>query len=236
MRNIERYIVLEIMKPLAAVLAILTLLFASFSSARYLAEGITQTLGAAMMLKLVLLKTMIALEVLIPVSFYVSIVIGLGRLHREQEIIALRAVGVSGLHIVKAVVMISAPVAVLVGVLSVSGRPWAYEISYLMDASAEADLNTARFQAGRFYGDEDTGRVIYIQHKDAASGDMAHVFHYLQKDEVSELIVAPPGHQGQGGADNPPPLIFCPLLTCPQYSYSKRTKPPRVRSLTPPRS
>jgi len=197
MRNIERYIVLEIMKPLAAVLGLLVLLFASFSSARYLAEGITQTLGIGMMLQLVLLKTLIALEVLIPVSFYVSIVIGLGRLHRDQEIIALRAAGVGGLHIVKAVLMISVPVAVLVGVLSVSGRPWAYEISYLMDARAEADLNTDRFQAGRFYGNEDSGRVIYIQHKDATSGAMETIFHYLQRDEANELVVAKEGEQLQ---------------------------------------
>ncbi len=195
MRNIERYIVLEIVKPLAAVLGILILLFASFSSARYLAAGITQTLGLVMMLKLVLLKTLIALEVLIPISFYVSIVIGLGRLHRDQEIVALRAAGVNGLCIVRAVLLLAVPVAVLVGALSISGRPWAYELSYLVDARADADLNTDRFQPGRFYGNEENGRVIYIQ--DKTSGTMQQVFHYLQKDAANELIVARQGRQFQ---------------------------------------
>lgn len=204
MRNIERYIVLEIMKPLTAVLGILIVLFASFSSARYLAEGVTQTLGIAMMLKLVLLKTLIALEVLVPIAFYVSIVIGLGRLHRDQEIVAMRAAGVNGLRIVKAVLTISVPVAILVGILSVSGRPWAYEISYIMDARAEADLNTDRFQAGRFYGNEDSGRVVYIQGKDKETGDMKNIFHYLRRDEMNEFIVAKHGEQQEsesGGRD-----------------------------------
>lgn len=195
MRNIERYIVLEIIKPLTAVLGILVVLFASFSSARYLAEGITQSLGIDMMLKLVFLKTLIALEVLVPIAFYVSIVIGLGRLHRDQEIIAMRAAGVNGLRIVKAILIISLPIATLVGFLSVSGRPWAYEISYLMDARAEAELNTDRFQAGRFYGNEDSGRVIYIQHKDVATGHMTNVFHYLRKEDINEFIVAKHGEQ-----------------------------------------
>ena len=76
-------------------------MFACFSSARYLAEAITETLGVALMLKLVFLKTLIALEVLIPIALYVSIIIGLGRMHRDQEIIAMRAAGINGLRIIK---------------------------------------------------------------------------------------------------------------------------------------
>ena len=156
-----------------------------------------------MMLRLVMLKTLIALEVLVPISFYVSIVIGLGRLHRDQEIIAIRAAGVNSIRIVRAVLIISVPVAILVGALSVSGRPWAYEISYIMDAKAEADLNTDRFQSGRFYGNEDNGRVIYIHEKNKETGDMSDVFHYLQKEDVNEFIVARRGEQLQKGDEDP---------------------------------
>ena len=204
MTNIERYIFIEVLKPLAAVLGILVGLFACFSSARYLAEAITETLGVALMLKLVFLKTLIALEVLIPVALYVSILIGLGRLHRDQEIIAMRAAGIGGSRIVRAILWVAIPVGIIVGLLSVIGRPWAYADSYLLDARANAELNTDRFQAGRFYGNEDSGRVIYINQKDENSGRMQDIFHYIDREDAKEIIVSSyatqkPPESGQRG-------------------------------------
>ncbi len=190
MTNIERYIFVEVIKPLAAVLSILVGMFACFSSARYLAEAITETLGVALMLKLVFLKTLIALEVLIPIALYVSIIIGLGRMHRDQEIIAMRAAGINGLRIIKAVLWVAIPVGIAVGLLSVMGRPWAYEDSYILDARANAELNTDRFQAGRFYGNEDSGRVVYIQKKNEAIGNMEDIFHYIDKEGDKEIILS----------------------------------------------
>ncbi len=190
MTKIERYIFVEVLKPLAAVLGILVGLFACFSSARYLAEAITETLGLALMLKLVFLKTVIALEVLIPVALYVSIIIGLGRMHRDQEIIAMRAAGINGTRIIRAILWLAIPVGLIVGLLSVVGRPWAYADSYLLDAKANAELNTDRFQAGRFYGNEDSGRVVYINSKNESSGQMNDVFHYIDRDNAKEIIVS----------------------------------------------
>ncbi len=190
MTNIERYIVAEVLKPLAAVLGILVGLFVCFSSARYLAEAITETLGVTLMMKLVFLKTLIALEVLIPVALYVSIVIALGRMHRDQEIIAMRASGINGIRIIKAILWVALPVGMVVGLLSVMGRPWAYQDSYILDARANAELNTDRFQAGRFYGNEDSARVIYIQHKNENDGNMSNIFHYIDKDGRKEIILS----------------------------------------------
>jgi lipopolysaccharide export system permease protein len=190
MTNIERYIVAEVIKPLAAVLGILVGLFVCFSSARYLAEAITETLGIALMMKLVFLKTLIALEVLIPISLYVSIVIALGRMHRDQEIIAMRAAGINGLRIIRAILWVAVPVGMVVGLLSIMGRPWAYEDSYILDARANAELNTDRFQPGRFYGNEDSARVIYIQQKNESNGLMKNIFHYIDKNGIKEIILS----------------------------------------------
>lgn len=190
MARIERYIVAEILKPLVAVSGILIGLFASFSGARYLAEAVTQTMGADVMLQLILLKTAIALEVLIPIALYVAIVLGLGRLYRDQEITALRASGIGSHRIVNAVLLLAVPVGLVIGVLSMIGRPWAYQLSYVLDAQAHAEFNTDRLQAGRFYGNEDSGRVMYVQEKDGASGRMHDVLLFRRKDTQSEIILA----------------------------------------------
>jgi lipopolysaccharide export system permease protein len=82
------------------------------------------------------------------------------------------------------------PVGIVVGLLSVVGRPWAYEDSYILDARANAGLNTDRFQAGRFYGNEDSGRVIYIQNKNESDDLMSNIFHYVDKNGAKEIILS----------------------------------------------
>jgi lipopolysaccharide export system permease protein len=193
--HLERYVMVEVLKPLGAVLGILTALFACYSGARYLADAVTETLGVVLMLRLIALKTLIALEVLVPVAFYASIIIGLGRLHRDQEIVAMRAAGVSGLRIVRAVFLLAVPVGLAVALLSLYARPWAYHTSYLIDSRATAELNTDRFQAGRFYGNEDSGRVIYIGARESDSGEMKSVFQYIRHGGQSRIIIARRAHK-----------------------------------------
>lgn len=52
-----------------------------------------------------------------------------------------------------------------------------------------------RFQAGRFYGSEKSGRVVYIQTKDSAGKQMKNVFHYVHKKDSSEIIIAKEARQ-----------------------------------------
>lgn len=79
MKIIERYITRELLFPFIVVTVILIGLFVSFSVARFLTSAVTETLGTAAMFKLVGLKTIIALEVLVPIAFYVAVIYGLSR-------------------------------------------------------------------------------------------------------------------------------------------------------------
>ncbi|WP_297324486.1 LPS export ABC transporter permease LptF [Nitrosomonas sp.] len=207
MKLIERYIAREISLPFTVVILILVGLFASFSSARLLAGAVTETLGIAALLKLVFLKTLIALEVLIPIALYISVIIGLGRLNKDQELNVIRSVGVSGTRIVLTVLTVAIPVGIASGMLSSYVRPWAYAESYILDAQAEADLNTNRFQAGRFYGSEKTGRVVYVRSKSDVDQQMQNIFHYIKKPDSSEIVIARQARQIQPTAEELRPHI-----------------------------
>ena len=207
MKLIERYIAREISLPFTVVILILVGLFASFSSARLLAGAVTETLGIAALLKLVFLKTLIALEVLIPIALYISVIIGLGRLNKDQELNVIRSIGVSGTRIVLTVLTVAIPVGIVSGMLSSYVRPWAYAESYILDARAEAELNTNRFQAGRFHGSERTGRIVYVRSKNDADKQMQHIFHYINKPGGSEIVIAKKAHQIQPSEQEQRPHI-----------------------------
>lgn len=197
MKIIEKYITRELLLPFFAIISILVGLFVSFSTARLLASTVTETLGIVVMLQLVMLKTIIALEVLIPISFYAAVIYGLSRLSRDQEMNIFRSVGFSDYRILYTVLMIAIPVGIISGALSLYVRPWAYAETYILDAQAEAELNASRFQAGRFYGSEKSGRVIFVQAKDDSGTRMEDVFHFTKKAGVSEIIVAKEAVQQQ---------------------------------------
>lgn len=204
MYRLTTYIILEILKPFLVISIILAGLFSSFNAARYLAQAVTESMGMLLILKLIALKTVIAMEVLFPVALYAAIIVALGRMHRDQEIIVLNSAGVSDIFILKSMLRLALPLAVMVGALSVFGRPWAYDMIYRMDNSASTELNLDRYQARRFYGNEASGRIIYINNK---PGDgLEGIFQYIRQNEQSDIILAKQGYQQQAGDYQPDQL------------------------------
>ncbi len=71
---------MEISKPFAAILGILVALFAGYSLASILADAVNGLLPIGMIAQLAALKVLISLEVLIPISLYIAVVLAFGRL------------------------------------------------------------------------------------------------------------------------------------------------------------
>ncbi|NIN34136.1 MAG: LptF/LptG family permease, partial [Gammaproteobacteria bacterium] len=60
-------------------------------------------------------------------------IVALARLHRDQEVVVLKSAGISENFLVRSIFGLSLLVGILVGLLSIYGRPWAYEQIYLLD-------------------------------------------------------------------------------------------------------
>ncbi|HKK22949.1 MAG TPA: LptF/LptG family permease, partial [Pseudohaliea sp.] len=100
---IERYLSREILRPFGLGLGLLVLVFVGYSLARQLtlaAAGQVDLLTAG---RLVLLRTVVVLEVLLPSALFFSVLAGLGRLYRDGEMSALYAAGVSRGRVLAAV-------------------------------------------------------------------------------------------------------------------------------------
>ncbi len=160
---LTRYIRREIAKPLGGILAVLVVVFASYSTARYLADAAGGLLPGHAVASLVGLKILISLEVLLPIGLYLSIVLGLGRMYADSEMTALAASGVSLTCVLRVVLPLSVGVALGVAVLSLYLRPWAYEMSYRVKARAQTEFDIARFEAQRFYRLPQGGRVAFAK-------------------------------------------------------------------------
>jgi len=173
---LTRYLVGEISKPLIAVLVILVVLFGSFSGARFLSDAVNGLLPTDTILQLVGLKALISLEVLIPISLYLAVVLALGRLYSESEITAMFALGLTPGWVMRVVLMVSALLAVGVAFLSLDLRPWAYQRLHQLSSEAQASLNVGNMEAGTFYESDDGDRVIFIGRRAGPDAPARDVF------------------------------------------------------------
>jgi lipopolysaccharide export system permease protein len=106
---INWYLIREISKPLAAILGIFVTLFASYSADGFLSDAVNGLLPTDTIAELIGLKVLISLEVLIPISLYISVVLSFGKLYRDSEFTAMFALRVTPARVMGAVLALSWP-------------------------------------------------------------------------------------------------------------------------------
>lgn len=137
--------------PFLSVATVLLIIFVGYSLSRFLYKADAGLLSTDEVALLTLLKTLIALEVLLPIGLYFGLMLALGKLHNDSEIVALQASGIGELRLLRAVASLAIPLAVVIAFLSVYVRPWAFSLTYEMLAVAEASSDIDRVKPGQFY-------------------------------------------------------------------------------------
>lgn len=192
------YFVREAAKPFFLIALLLTGLFIAYSLTRFLTEANEGLLSASAVVSLTGLKALIALEVLLPIALYVGLIVALGRLHSDWEVIALRTGGVSENRILAPVLIMAALVAVLVALLSLWVRPWAYELLYRLEAEAKASAELDELPPGRFHIHGDAERTVFLNARNGGTGEVEGIFVHARRGDALEVISA-----GRGSLASP---------------------------------
>ena len=158
---LKRYVIMEILKPAAAILFVLVIIFASYTAVTYLSEAVAGSLPPGTVGMMILLRIGMALEVLLPTTFYLSVIIALGRLYKDSEMTALSACGVGITGVLKPVALLSLPVAVLAGWASLSIRPQSYVEIYRIKAQAQVEFDISRLEPDNFL-DLENGKYVFF--------------------------------------------------------------------------
>jgi lipopolysaccharide export system permease protein len=145
-----------------------------------------------------------ALEILLPIGFHISVVVGLSRLHTDSEMTAFFACGITPMRIFRVVAVVSLLVALLMACLTLYVRPWANGLRYLLEHQAVAEFNFADLKPGHFYENPSGNRVLFFQAIDPDSGRMQQVFIQTISDDTVTIVSADeafhrPRDDGRGG-------------------------------------
>lgn len=205
---LQRYIISEILKPAAAILIVLVIIFASYSAVTYLAQAVAGSLPPGTVGLLILLRIGMALEILLPTTFYLSVIIALGRLYKDSEMTALSACGVGITDVLKPVVLLSLPLAVLAGSASLYIRPEAYEKIYQVQDQAQAQFDISRLEADHFL-DIQNGKYVFFAEEVGDKQDGARqVFIRIEEGANRQVIQARRMVQGEAARSGQRMLYF----------------------------
>jgi lipopolysaccharide export system permease protein len=205
---IDRYIIREIIKPTAAICTVLVFIFGCYISTRYGEDAVHGILPGFSVLQLILLRVVIALEVLLPTTLYLSVVIALGRLYRDAELTAMFACGISMARVIRAVFFVSIIGGLVVASLSLFIRPWAWDQFFQIKKEAEASFDLTRMKSGTFYSIGGGERVIFADKVDGQKNQAKRVFIQTKTEDSVQVIFADQAGQFEDDAGGKPILVF----------------------------
>lgn len=122
---IDRYLITEILQTLVAVLIVLLLIFMGRYFAVFLADAAAGEITSTVVIDLLLLRTISALNMMLPFSLYIAVLVAFGRLYRDNEMTALAASGLDISRVVLTVFGLGLFFAVIVAIISLWLSPWA---------------------------------------------------------------------------------------------------------------
>jgi lipopolysaccharide export system permease protein len=187
---IGRYIAREILKPTVAICTVIIFIFGCYIATRYLEDAVEGQLPGSTVILLILLRIVIALEVLLPTTLYLSVVIAFSRLYTDAEMTGMFACGISTARILKAVFLVAVTVGMIVACLSLYIRPWAWGQFFELKAKAKANFDMTRMKGGNFYEIENGKLVIFANNVDNSKGRAERVFIQVKKGDKLEIIYA----------------------------------------------
>lgn len=161
---IERYLTKEIIHNLLAVLAVILLIFMGRYFARYLGWAAEGFISGSIVFDLLVLRTLSAMNLIIPFGLYIAVLLAFGRLYKDSEMTALSASGIGITHILRSLLWLCLVVSGMVAVLSLYVSPWAFEKALQIQERAESSGRLEGVLAGHFNQvDSKRKAVIYIE-------------------------------------------------------------------------
>ncbi len=192
--TLDRYLRKEVLANLFGVLTVLLLIFLGNRFVRFLGDALDGDLAQDTILTVLLLKLVSALVVIVPLALYLAILLGFGRLYRDNEMTAMLASGISPLRMAKGLLWLVVPVAIIIGVLSLELSPWAEEQVERIQDEVRARTELPGLSAGRFIEDKSGNGVLYIDSINDDSATLRDIFAQWRTDGRLATVSAKRGY------------------------------------------
>ena len=172
---LDKMIIQDLLKTVLSVLTVIVVIIVSRKFIRILDDAIAGLVSNEALLSILGLKTIIASVEFLPVALFMSVLMVLGRMYRDQEMAAVSSAGGGAGTIYRAVFLLIFPLTVLTVGLSLYTMSWAeVKIDKLMQQGAESS-DLRGIAAGKF-SEYSQGDLVFYVEKISADKKMHTVF------------------------------------------------------------
>lgn len=173
---IFRYLFKEVYITLISLTVILMLIFLSNQLVHYLQRAASGSIPGLIIMKLMMLEIPNLTGLLLPLGFYISLLLAYGRLYADSEMTVMQASGYGPGHLLKHSMIMAFFVFVVVAVASIWASPYiAVERAKLLRSSGVQTLIKTLMPA-RFQSIGSDTQVFYVESMNREHTEAEHVF------------------------------------------------------------
>jgi lipopolysaccharide export system permease protein len=139
---------------------------------------------------------------ILPLAFFLGILLSFSRLYQDSEMTALFAAGIGPFHVLGSILSLALLVAVLQAFLSLQLAPWAEEQAQRISADAAARSGIKGLSPGRFREMDSGIGVIYAEALDEENNKMHNLFVEKREGNKHTIIKATSGYEYSDDKNN----------------------------------
>ena len=179
---IFRYLSKEVLHTLMAISAILLLVFLSNLFVRYLSYAANSGIPLSLVIKLVLIQVPYLLGLLLPLGFFIALLLAYGRLYADSEMTVLFACGMSKAKLVRMTVLMACVLSLIVGLMTFWMIPHLLAYRNNLMAQATEDAGAQILFPGNFQQLNGGKQVVYVESLDSTHQHALNIFLALHDD------------------------------------------------------
>ena len=185
-RIFDRYLLKEVIYGWLAVTIVLWLVLISNRLVLFLSDAASGDIAASVIFKLLGLKMVWYMVHIVPFALALGVVLGLGRLYRDNEMTVMSACGVGTWRIYKPLLGFGLVVALALTWLALFVSPEVQGISNRLTLMAEEQADFTLLGAGRFNEIQDGQLTFYAERLSADKQSMENLFIVVRRKNETD--------------------------------------------------
>ena len=173
---IFRYLLKEVAKTELAVFLVIMTIFISNKFVRVLDDASEGGIPGHLVMTFIGLKIPDLAGMILPLSFFLGVLLAYGRIYAENEMTVLHACGVSEWYVVRVTLILGFVTAIITGMFTLYLSPMAAEYEYQVKDQIAADSGLSSLIAGRFQTTGNKKAVVFIHEKNRDDNTFEKVF------------------------------------------------------------
>lgn len=173
---LHRYLAKEILLTSIAVTGVLVGIFLSNYLIHYLSYVSSGKFASWMLLRLLIIQFPLMLSAMLPLGFFLGVLLAYGRLYNDSEMTVIFATGFGRRRLLRFTLVLSSLVAVFAAILMFWMTPWLSKEHDLLLLQAESSAMIDKITPGRFQKPVTGNQVYYVEKLSRDRKRMSDVF------------------------------------------------------------